>query len=79
MRYPVGRAALVFGALPAPALADKVLELKVVSFSDGDPGPRKSNQCGGEVVGREIDATGVKPGKQVLKPTVIVREGGICR
>lgn len=56
----------------------KLPKSKIVTFSDGDLGPRTSRQCGGEVVGREIDATGVKPGKQVLKVqsgklTVIVR------
>ncbi|NGM46907.1 hypothetical protein G5B31_15325 [Rhodobacter sp. SGA-6-6] len=56
----------------------KLPKSKIVTFSDGDLGPRRSDRCGGEVVGREIDATGMKPGKETLKVqsgklTVIVR------
>ena len=53
---------------PAPSFAsiqDRLPRSSIVSYSDGGPSSRVSNDCGRRVPTRAVNGTGIKPGREV--------------
>ena len=55
-------------AAPAPSFAEiegLLPDSKVVTYSDGGVGELDSTRCGGQIQGRQVLATAIKPGTEI--------------